>query len=383
MRSRKMGILTLAALLAAGLGACAGETGQQAGSSAEISLQTAAPQAESEQVQETPSFYQTVSQNINPYTGLPKTESYPQGTRGVAVMINNVQAALPQSGLNSADLVYEMVTESGITRLMAVYRDYALMPTVGPIRSARDQHVQLMIPLDCLYAHIGTSTYAGEMLETYKLTDNRAIDGKYRNYYWIDAERRATRAQEHCVYTNGEMFAEAVEKYGIDTALGEEPNPVFNWGAAEESDRELTGGEARDVYVRFSGYAYSEFVYNESTEAYTKYEFGEPQADMADNGSPYTADNVFVLFTEMEKYPDGVLTDVSMENGAGLYFCNGRYEVVRWKKGRPEEPLRILDAEGHETDITVNPGRSYIAMVDSEQIENMHIDQQTLEELGI
>ena len=77
------------------------------------------------------------------------------------------------------------------------------------------------------------------------------------------------------------------------------------------------------------------------------------------------------------------MTNISMENGAGLYFCGGRYEVVRWKKGRPEQPLRILDSQGHETDITVNPGRSYIALVDNEQIENMRIDRQTLEELGL
>ena len=42
-------------------------------------------------------------------------------------MINNVQAALPQSGLNAADLVYEMVTESGITGP----RDVARMRSAG------------------------------------------------------------------------------------------------------------------------------------------------------------------------------------------------------------------------------------------------------------
>lgn len=371
----------LAAVLAAGLVGCGTENSGQTASSVQAeeaqSQQTAAAQPE-----ETPAFYETVPEDINPYTGLEKTESYPQGTRGVAVMINNVQAALPQSGLNAADLVYEMVTESGITRLMAVYRDYTALPTVGPVRSARDQHVQLMLPLDCLYAHIGTSTYAAEMLATYNYTDVRSLDGKYRNFYWIDAERRATRAQEHCVYTDGETLAAAVERYGMDTALGEEPAPVFNW-LPEQDKRELTGGQALDVYVRFSGYAYSEFVYDAAAGTYTKYEFGAPQQDMADDGNPYTADNLFILFTDMEKYPDGVLTNVSMESGAGLYFCGGRYERVRWKKGRPEQPLRILDSEGHETDITVNPGRSYIALVDEDQIENMHIDRSTLEELGM
>ena len=47
--------------------------------------------------------------------------------RPLAVMIDNVKAALPQRGLSEADIVYEMVTESGITRLMAVYSVNAVM----------------------------------------------------------------------------------------------------------------------------------------------------------------------------------------------------------------------------------------------------------------
>lgn len=380
MRIKKIAALTLALGTAVNLMACSGQTQPASG---QTPAQSEPTESQVQQPEETPDFYAAAAQDINPYTGLAKSETYPQGTRGVAVMINNVQAALPQSGLNAADLVYEMVTESGITRLMAVYRDYTSMPTVGPIRSARDQHVQMMMPLDCLYAYIGTSTYAAQMLDTYNLTDIRTLDGKYRSYYWIDAERRATRAQEHCVYTNGQEFTEAVERYGLDTALGEEPAPTFNWIGYDEPKRELEGGEAQDIYVRFSGYAYSKFVYDAESGSYTKYEFGAPQQDMADGGNAYTADNLFILFTDMEKYPDGVLTNISMENGAGLYFCGGRYEVVRWKKSRPEQPLRILDSQGHETDITVNPGRSYIALVDNEQIENMRIDRQTLEELGL
>ena len=91
-------------------------------------------------------------------------------------------------------------------------------------------------------------------------------------------------------------MAESVERYGLDTALGEEPAPTFNWGAYDRPPRELSGGEATDVYVRFSGYAYSEFVYDKKTGTYTKFEFGGPQMDMADN-TPYNMDNVLVLFT--------------------------------------------------------------------------------------
>lgn len=323
-----------------------------------------------------------VPDDIDPYTGLPRGENYPLGTRGVAVMINNVRAAWPQSGLNSAGLVYEVVTESGITRLMAVYRDYKTMPTVGPIRSARDQHVQLMLPLQSLYAHIGGSNVAMEYLDLYKYTDLKSIDGKYKNFYWIDAERRKTKGQEHCVYTNGETFAAAVEQYGMQVQTGNEPPPAFDFVRYNEPRRELAGGAAAEVYLRFSGYADSTLTYDAASGRYLKSQYDQPQVDAADEGRQYGADNVFLLFATIEKYPDGVLAHVRFDQGqgAGIYFNGGRYERVRWMKADPASPLRIVDNEGQELDVKVNPGTSYVAVVGTDQIENCRIDGLPLEE---
>lgn len=363
------------ALFAAALfaGALLASCGQGGASSEEP---TPAPPVPTPDVQ--PGF--VLEADVDPYTGFAKGEGYPEGVRGVAVMINNVRAALPQSGIASADLMYETVTESGITRMMGVWRDYSSLPTVGPIRSARDQHVQLMIPLGSLYAHIGSSTYAAEMLETYRYDEVWSIDGRLRNFYWIDAERRKTREQEHCVYTNGETFAAAVEQYGLDNSG--EPAPAFRFVRYDQPPRELTGGEAGEVYIRFSGYAASEFRYDEAAGRYYKWEFDAPQMDEGANVQ-YGADNVFVLFASISKYPDGVLSQVNFaQQGAGLYFSGGRYELVRWIKGAPNAPLRIVDQEGTETDITVNPGQSYIAIVGDDQISNCRIDGVSLADLN-
>ena len=323
-----------------------------------------------------------VPQDINPYTGLARGENYPLGRRGVAVMINNVRAAWPQSGINSADLVYEIVTESGITRLMAVYRDYETMPTVGPIRSARDQHVQLMLPLQTLYAHIGGSYVASQYLDLYKYTETKSIDGKYRNFYWIDAERRRTKGQEHCVYTDGAAFAAAVEQFGLQAATTYEAPPVFDFVRYDQPARQLSGGEALEVYLRFSGYADATFRYDAATGKYMKWQYDQPQTDAAAGGAQYGADNVFLLFAQIDKYPDGVLAHVRFDQGqgAGLYFNGGRYERVRWIKDDPASPLRIVDNDGNEIDVKVNPGTSYIAVVASEQIDNCRIDGLTFEE---
>ena len=321
----------------------------------------------------------TLKEDVHPYTGLQKGPDYPEGKRGVAVMVNNVKTALPQSGINSADLVYEMVTEGGITRLMAVFRDTAAMPVVGPIRSARDQHVQLAIPLNCLYAHIGGSTYALDMLDVFKYPDRLSINGKYKNFYWIDAERRKTMDQDACVYTDGTTFADAVERYGLDSEG--EPLPVFNFLPYDQPARQLTGGEARRIDIRFSGYEDSSLTYDAASGRYQKSEFNQPQIDTADDNRIYSADNVFVLFTDIGSYPDRVLARVSLENGAGLYLHGGRYERVRWMKGSGEQPLRIVDNEGKEKDVVINPGTSYVAVVGLDQVEYCKVDGKSLDEL--
>src|SRR5258708_10503791 len=50
-----------------------------------------------------------------------KVESSVAQIRPIAVMVENYPAARPQSGLVDADMVYETVTEGGITRFMAVF----------------------------------------------------------------------------------------------------------------------------------------------------------------------------------------------------------------------------------------------------------------------
>ena len=341
------------------------------GSSSPSSVQAPAPTPSA------PAF--TLDEDVNPYTGLAKTADYPEGQRGVAVMLGNMKEDLPQSGLNAADLVYEMITEGGITRLMAVYRDRSALPLVGPLRSARDQHVQLMIPLNCLYVHIGGSSYALDVLDAFHFTDVQSINGRYKNFYWIDAERRRTRSQENSVYTDGSTLESALDRYGLETEG--EPDPVFNFQFYEEAPRALDDGTAYSLSFRFSPYEDVRFDYSTEDGRYYKSEFGQPQLDAADGGRQYRVDNVFLLFTSIGRYPDGLLSQVNLEQGVGFYFSQGRYERVRWMKGRGEAPLRIVDDEGREQDVTVNPGTSYIAFVGDDLLTHCRIGDATLEEL--
>ncbi|WP_329276269.1 DUF3048 domain-containing protein [Streptomyces sp. NBC_00691] len=75
---------------------------------------------------------------LSPFTGLPARPA-----PVLAVKIDNVAAARPQTGLGAADLVYVEQVEGGATRLLAVYAS-RLPELVGPVRSARESDLELL-----------------------------------------------------------------------------------------------------------------------------------------------------------------------------------------------------------------------------------------------
>lgn len=69
------------------------------------------------------------------------------GGRVLAVKIDNVRPARPQTGLEAADVVYAEQVEAGLSRLMAVYAE-RLPPVIGPVRSARETDLELLRQFD-------------------------------------------------------------------------------------------------------------------------------------------------------------------------------------------------------------------------------------------
>ncbi|MEU6534823.1 DUF3048 domain-containing protein [Streptomyces sp. NPDC047000] len=61
----------------------------------------------------------------------------------LAVKIDNVAPARPQTGLDAADVVYAEQVEGGLSRLMAVYAT-RFPRSVGPVRSARESDLELL-----------------------------------------------------------------------------------------------------------------------------------------------------------------------------------------------------------------------------------------------
>ncbi len=78
-------------------------------------------------------------QLLSPFTG----EPVPSLSRVLAVKIDNIALARPQTGLNHADIVYVLPVEGGLSRFLAIFSSH-FPPVIGPVRSAREDDLALL-----------------------------------------------------------------------------------------------------------------------------------------------------------------------------------------------------------------------------------------------
>ncbi|KPH99004.1 Protein of unknown function DUF3048 [Actinobacteria bacterium OK074] len=88
-------------------------------------------------------------QPTSPAASTPSTGGTSAAPTGpvLAVKIDNVAAARPQTGIDAADIVYAEQVEGGLSRLMAVFAT-KLPKAVGPVRSARESDLELLRQFD-------------------------------------------------------------------------------------------------------------------------------------------------------------------------------------------------------------------------------------------
>ena len=157
-----------------------------------------------------------------------KTESRVWETRRpLAIMIENHTEARPQSGVSSADVVYEAVAEGGITRFLALFYCDAIDrdTTVGPVRSARTYYLDWASEYgeNPLYVHVGGANVPGPanalgQIQEYGWGGRNGNDLNQFSIgfptFWRDYERLGrTVATEHTMYSTTEkLWAEAKKR---------------------------------------------------------------------------------------------------------------------------------------------------------------------------
>ncbi len=301
----------------------------------------------------------------HPLTG--EALSEPCTTRPVAIVIGNSRGALPQKGISKADILYEIETEGGINRLLAIFTDLENLGTVGPVRSARTYFNHLSTSYDAPLLHCGGSPNAkkGMYDQTHKLSTWNHIDqvsnGKY---FFRDTDRKAQGYKtEHTLFTTGEKMAAGLAAKKFD--MVKETGVDFGLQFAEKP--ELAGETANTVKIEFRGSRSTEMVYDEVTGQYfaTQWFKNTKKTHIdAESNEQMSYRNVMVLLADQWTAKEGKVTRSYYQltgKGKGYLACDGKIIPINWSHDKVTDHFNYTLEDG--TPLTLGVGRSYIGVI--------------------
>ncbi len=309
-----------------------------------------------------------ISTAINPLTGENNYNESAIGKRPVAVMISNIKAALPQYGIDDADIIYELPVEGGITRLMAVYADYTNVPDVCSVRSCRYYYPILAYGMDAIYCHWGTDKTIA--LDTLNYLDIDRFDGNesslgFGTVFERDEYREQYYDTEHTGCLRGSELEEAIKDMEYRTDINEEnENGAFIFNAPD-SPVVPEGEDCKTADLNYSTSYYSTFEYDSESKTYLKYHSGSPHNDGV-TGNQLAFTNVFILETYVSERDDGKLMDVSLDGGYGTYISMGKAQSITWEKNYDSDPIKMYDENDDE--LKINAGKIYIGFIESSKV---------------
>lgn len=270
-----------------------------------------------------------------------------------AVMIENIFEARPLSGISKASLVYEAITEAGITRFLAIYTADNFVEEIGPVRSARLYYLDWAEEYGALYAHCGGSPEAIRAVSRYNVFD---LDQFYNGqYFWRSKKRFAP----HNLYTSTELLNKAFNYKGWEVKDFE--GRIFK----EESKIEERPVEEREIVINFSTPSYKvNWKYDLEKNDYLRYQAGEVQRDK--DGSEVRAKNIIVQFVKMWVVDSvGRKRMETIGNGRAIVFRDGKSIEGKWVKIEKGSRTAFYDENGEE--IKFNPGITWIEVVPIEK----------------
>jgi hypothetical protein len=243
--------------------------------------------------------------------------------------------------------------------MMALFKSYADVGTIGTVRSSRDYFIDFAQIFDAIYVHAGGSPQAYEHLKKRKIQNLDGVNMYLPNCFWRDPERRATSALEHTMVTSGDKLTAEIANLGYRTILksGYEPSLSF---ASQQYTPEADSG----IYLKIPRYYTSEFNYDAESCTYTHTQYDRIQSDK-ENGQPLAFANVLALFA-----PHRILGDeknrISVNftgEGGGYFLTMGKCIPITWQRESRDGGITLLDGMG--STIELNPGKTFISVVNS------------------
>jgi len=293
-----------------------------------------------------------------PLTGLPQTVEAYLNRPALVVKIDNHSAAVPQTGLNQADIVYEEEVE-GISRFAAVFQstdatwsqDNPELAVVGPVRSARTTDIDIMAGLSRpLLAWSGGN--AGVVRAVNGAQDNGELtDVGYSQFSkeggWF---RDRSRKAPHNLYANMRAV------YTLAPADQGPPAPVFEYRGPTDT---MAGEDALGVKVKIDG-TQVQWQWDADSQAWLRFQNGDPHEDS--NGQVINPANVVVMFVDYKGSSAAASSPEAITVGEGdvWVFTGGKLVRGTWKRDDRVKPATLTDEAGNPIKLT--PGRTWVEL---------------------
>ena len=292
--------------------------------------------------------------NLGEITTLPevKEKESPFGSRPLSIMIENSEGGRPQSGLDKANIVYEVLAEGGITRFLAIYYDQEA-EEVGPIRSARPYFVSKSLEHQAIYIHVGGSEEAYNFIKEENIDDiNEFVDFQP---FWRSTDRKPP----YNLYTSTTKLRKEANKLGYIEMIKKQ-----EYQFEISRNEKLTGRETDSIVIPYNGTYTVSYKYQPESMKYIRFINGEPHID-AKTKKQLAVDNIIIQFAETKIIDqEGRLAVDFVGKGTGLLFFKGNSTEITWAKPDLRARTLFLDKEGNR--IALTPGNVWIQIVPSD-----------------
>ncbi len=247
----------------------------------------------------------------------------------LAVLIDDNRVARPQSGFNSASIVYQAPADGGETRYMLVFQETDAAQ-IGPVRSARYYFVDWATEIRAAIAHYGGERRSRAQLATYdgdRFTDVDALGAGSGAYHRI-----SSRDAPHNGYTSTAALWAMAARLGGPAS---EPVALHRRPFIDPTTVGLPASQR--IAMRYQTGSV-EYRFDPAMDGYRRSLDGKPQVDPAD-GRAVTTRNVVVLFmpfhTDTKVEPGHSRPIVgAIGTGRALIFREGRVVEGTWSKPR-------------------------------------------------
>lgn len=279
--------------------------------------------------------------------------------RPVAIMLNNIEDAMPMSGVGYADVLYECVVEGGLTRMMGVFENYDDLEKIGSVRSCRNYFVYYALELDAIYCHYGQSSYALPLLEQDNVNNLSGLAAIGDTVFY----RTTDRVAPHNAYASAKGIKKGIEEMGYREDYQSDYIGKFTF-AKDGDPNDLSDAPSYDATHIEPGYVINKpyLEYNENDGKYYRWQYGTEHVDDL-TGEQLAFDNVILQYSDWMQVDDKGYLGFDCHNGGKMIFITrGKAVEGSWVLlGGTQSAVRYYDSDNKE--IVLNQGKTLIEII--------------------